>query len=321
MAKLFRVSIDLGQNELLNARLQHLASAPASPVTGQVWFNTATGKIEFRGESAVIDPTDRAHHTGSQPASTISDFDAAARSAVGGAALAMGGNRITGLADGQTATDAATVGQLAAVQNGIDWKQSVRAATTANLAALSGLLTVDGVTLVAGDRILVKNQTTASGNGVYVAATGAWTRAPDAVQGQLTSGATVMVTEGTVNGNAQWQLTTDDPITVGTTAQTWAQIGAGTSYTAPAGGGVIIAGSALSVDTAVVVRKYAAAVGGATSVAVTHNLNTRDVTVGVYDAATFEEIECDVVRTSVNVVTLGFAVAPAASSLRCVVHG
>lgn len=74
-------------------------------------------------------------------------------------------------------------------------------------------------------------------------------------------------------------------------------------------------------DTAGAARgKYAIAVGGATSVAVTHNLNTRDVSVAVYDAATFEEVQCDVTRTSVNIVTLGFTTAPAAASLRCVVQ-
>jgi hypothetical protein len=98
---------------------------------------------------------------------------------------------------------------------------TVRAATTANI-TLSGTQTVDGVVLVAGDRCLVKNQTTASQNGIYVVASGAWARSSDASStGQLFGGLTVHISEGTANGNQVAMLTTDDPITIGTTALTF----------------------------------------------------------------------------------------------------
>lgn len=111
----------------------------------------------------------------------------------------------------------------------LDFKASVLVATTANLAALSGLLTVDGVVLAAGDRILVKNQTTASQNGIYIAASGAWSRAPDADASiEVTPGLLVIVEKGTTNADTVWQLVTDAPIVLGTTALTF-EIAAGPS--------------------------------------------------------------------------------------------
>lgn len=106
------------------------------------------------------------------------------------------------------------------------YKASVRAATTANIANLAGGApnTLDGVTLVANDRILVKDQTAGSQNGIYVVTTlgtganGTWTRATDADGvGELTSGAVVAVEEGATNADAQLMLTTNGAITIGTT--------------------------------------------------------------------------------------------------------
>jgi hypothetical protein len=97
-----------------------------------------------------------------------------------------------------------------------------RAATTGNI-TLSGTQTVDGIALVANDRCLVKNQTTGSQNGPYVVASGAWTRALDADgAGELVGGMLFPISEGTTNGNRVAQLTTDDPITIGSTTLTFA---------------------------------------------------------------------------------------------------
>jgi hypothetical protein len=318
MARKQGSSLNFQQNELLNPRAQNLASAPGGAVSGQFWFNSTSGRFEYRGNSGTIEPTERATHSGTQAAATISDFDTAARAAAASADLPMGGNTLTGIRDAISAQEPATLAQLQSVQNGTDWKESVRAATTANI-TLSGLQTIDGVSIGAGERVLVKDQSSASANGIYLAASGAWTRALDAVAGKLSANAAVFVEEGSTQADTQWRLTTNNPITVGTTALAFAQIGAGSSYTA--GTGIGIAGNVISIDPAVGVRKYAALVGGSTSIAVTHNLGTRDVTVAVYDAAAYDEIDCDVVHTDANTVTLGFSVAPGASSLRCVVHG
>ena len=100
---------------------------------------------------------------------------------------------------------------------------------------------------------------------------------------------------------------------------TFAQIGAGSTYTA--GTGVTITGNVVAIDTGVVVRKFAATVGGSTNIAVSHGLNTTDVQVQAYLVSTNELVECDVVRTNATTVTLGFAEAPAANSIRVSIQG
>ncbi|QIE87030.1 phage tail protein [Pseudomonas nitroreducens] len=107
---------------------------------------------------------------------------------------------------------------IATAINRQDAKASVRAATTANI-ALNGLPTIDGVVLVTGDRVLVKNQGTGSQNGIYVAAVGAWARSADADENaEVTPSLTVSVESGTAQADTIWQLITDAPIVVGTTA-------------------------------------------------------------------------------------------------------
>jgi hypothetical protein len=114
-----------------------------------------------------------------------------------------------------------------------DYKQSVRAATTVDVPNIASAApsVLDGVTLALNDRILVKDQATASQNGFYIVAVlgtganGTWTRSTDAdAAGELTSGALVAVESGTINADSQWILTTDGVITIGTTALTFASV-------------------------------------------------------------------------------------------------
>ncbi|AZZ76621.1 phage tail protein [Pseudomonas sp. RU47] len=106
----------------------------------------------------------------------------------------------------------------------LDMKQSVRAATTANIALL-GLQVVDGVSLNAGDRVLVKNQTVAKDNGPYVVAAGAWARASDAdSNAKVTPNMTLAVEVGATQADTIWQLVTDGTIVVGVTALTFKDI-------------------------------------------------------------------------------------------------
>jgi len=101
-------------------------------------------------------------------------------------------------------------------------KAPVRAATTGANIALSGLQTIDGVALAAGDRVLVKDQADATTNGIYNAATGPWTRAIDAGNNsQWSQGVMVIVTQGTVNAFTIWVMTAANPVTLGTTNLTW----------------------------------------------------------------------------------------------------
>jgi len=116
---------------------------------------------------------------------------------------------------------------IVSAMNKLDQKQSVRAATTANI-TLSGLQTLDGVALAAGDRVLVKNQTNAPDNGIYLAASGAWKRAGDAdASAEVTPNLTVAVEEGSTQADSIWQLITNAPIVLGTTALVFQNITTG----------------------------------------------------------------------------------------------
>lgn len=447
MSKKFLTHVDLVQNELQNAVIQNLATAPGTPKPGQVYYNTATNKIMWRNNSAWVDPLDRNNHsgtqawstitgtpttlagygisdgqasnanltaisglgtngiyvrtgtgtaairtlasgtaaatwsnadgssgnptiniadattsvsglmsggdktklngiaanatanatdaqlrdrsthTGTQLANTISNFDTQVRTSrldqmsAPTASVSMGNQLVTNVATPVAGTDAANKAYVDSLVNGTDWKQSVRAATTANI-TLSGLQTIDGISIAANERVLVKNQTDKKTNGIYSAASGAWTRTTDAdANAEVTAGLAVMVSEGTTLGDTQWVLATNDPITIGTSVLDFVQIGAATSYAA--GTGIAILGNVVSVDTTVVARKASASVGDGTntSFAVTHNLSTLDVIVQVYDNATAETVECDVTRSSASQVTVAFAVAPAANAYRVVVTG
>lgn len=139
---------------------------------------------------------------------------------------------------------------------GLTWKAAVRVATTSNgvlaTAYINGV-TVDGVTLATGDRILIKNQTTATDNGIYtVNLVGAPTRATDSDTGAELIGATVFVKEGTTNGDTQWTCT-NDAITLGSTNIVFAQVSGAGTYSA--GTGLSLSGNQFSIDTSVVARK------------------------------------------------------------------
>lgn len=148
-----------------------------------------------------------------------------------------GGTGITVSADG-IAVDTSVIATRAyvdGVSQGLDTKESVRAISTSNI-TLSGTQTVDGVSLIAGDRILVAGQTTASANGIYVVASGAWSRASDAdSSAEVDAGMFCFVTEGTQYADSGWVLTTDDAITLGTTSLAFAQFSGAGQITAGAG--------------------------------------------------------------------------------------
>lgn len=257
--------------------------------------------------------------------------------------LDLANQQLHSLADGSAATDGVTLQQLQAYVRGLDWKESVRTLSTANITVASPGATINGVTMAAADRVLLKDQTTASENGIYVFATSSTplVRSSDASSSggvqTLTSGMAVLATEGTVNSDTAWVLTTHDPIVVGTTALTFAQFGGGNSYTgstsilltgsafsviAVAGGGISIGGSGISIDFTKAVAKYAVTVGNGslTTIVINHALNSTDVTVSIKNTSTLELVYMGAVVTDANNVTLTFPTAPSSNLYRVVVH-
>jgi hypothetical protein len=186
--------------------------------------------------------------------------------------IALGGFRLTGLGDPQGAQDAVTKAYVDLTVQGLEPKQSVRAASTANIATLSGPMTLDGVALVAGDRVLVKDQTTAGQNGIYVVAAGAWTRSADAdVWGELIS-AYVFVESGTTNADMGYLATVDPGGALGTTAITFVQFtGAGQIL---AGAGLTKSGNTLDVGAGTGIAVAADTVGLTGQALALHTLAT-----------------------------------------------
>ena len=391
-------AIDLQKNELRNAAVQNLGSAPSTPVKGQLWMDStnnilkwwdgtqwvsamggagavpsdspstqAIGDAAVGGVSALYARGDHKHAMPSFGAATAqtafgaasgngsavtlarSDHthgtpahDAAAHSAISLSALAvptgslsLNSQKIIALLDGTAATDAVNLGQVQNLLAGLSWKDEVRAATTANI-TLSAPQTIDGVAVIAGERVLVKNQSTANQNGIYLVAAGAWTRATDADSSPELVNAAVFVSEGTTQADTAWVCTTNGPITVGTTNLAFVQFSGAGTYTPGAGltqtgnafdvvagdTSLTVAADSIVVNTGVIatrayadavvpvgmVRKYAAALTGTASPeTVTHNLNTRDIQLQVLNGGSpYTAVEVDWDATTVNTAVIRY---------------
>lgn len=311
------------------------------PAFGSVTAQTSFGASSGNGSSTSIARTDHTHGTPTHDNSAHSAINLSAL-AVPLADVSAGGFKITNLATPTVSTDAATKGYVDATAQGLDVKDSVRAATTTNgtlATAFDNGSVIDGVTLATNDRILIKNQTDQTANGIYIVqASGAPVRSSDMDAGSEFPGAFTFVEEGTANADDGFVCTNNSPVVLGTDNITWTQFSGSGSFTASDGvlltgnnfTGVVVASGGLSVgasgfqlDTAIAVRKFAASVGNgsATSYTVTHNLNTQDVIVAVYDnSSPYAEVIADVQHSTVNTVTVLFSVAPTSNQYRVVVH-
>ena len=167
--------------------------------------------------------------------------------------VSLGDNLLTNVADPVNGTDAANKQYVDGLLQGFDWKQSVRVGSsgpgTLSSSFANGSV-VDGVTLVTGDRVLVKDQANGSENGIYtVNASGAPSRSADAnASAEVTAGVTVFISEGSTLGNSAWSLTSDDPVDLGTTALVFTQVAGGSLYNA--GSGLSLNGSSFDVVAA-----------------------------------------------------------------------
>lgn len=355
--------LDMGKFAVNNMALQVLATAPSSPTTGQTYFDSALGSLQtwdgtawthkaltannLNGQNAAF-YLSRANHTGTQLSATISDLATTVQAyrldqfALPTASLNANSQRIINVGTPSALTDAATMGyvqtQVSNSAAGIDSKPSVRAVATTNI-ALTGTQTIDGIALVANDRVLLTGQTTGTENGVYVVAAGAWARAVDAdATGEITPGATWFVEEGTGNGASTWRTANTGTITIGTTVPSITKLTTSTSYTAGNGlqligsafsvltlanGGITSGPSGISVDRTLVPNRFAVTIGDGTNsvYTVTHNLNTLDVTVAVREISSGELVGVKVVCATVNTLTVTFGAVIAATTYRVTVIG
>lgn len=285
MAQKFLTNIDLNQNQLINAKFEALATNPsAGNFEGRMYFNSATftlmvyanagwkksvHSIVSGGGAGIAEALTVSESNGTVTLTlNVADTDSAGllpaamwqmltdatSDATASKLVKRDGSGNAKVATPTDAAHIATKGYVDAARQGLDVKASVRVATTAaiNLASdLNNGDVIDGVTLVTGNRVLVKNQGTASENGIYVAtASGAASRSSDADgtadTGELTSGTFTFVEAGTVNFDSGFVISTDGTITVGSTGITWTQFSGAGSF--EAGDGLSKSGTQVNVN-------------------------------------------------------------------------
>ena len=440
MATRFLTNLDLTQNQILNGTFEVLGSDPGSNnFEGRMIYNSTEDTIKVYTGSAwrkmIHSVASAGAHTGAIVISESNGAISITLNLAGADTAGLLSTTFYSLLNNATSTntnstlalrdssgrlqvtspsadlDAANKAYVDGARAGLDVKASVKLATNAALAAytyLSGVITasadgalsVDGLTPIVGNRILVKNETSSNApyNGIYeVTDTGGvsspfiLTRTADAnADAEVTPGMFTFVEQGNTWADSGWILTTDGTVNLGVTNLTFVQFSAaGQSI---AGNGLTKTGNAIDVvgtadritanadsvdiastyvgqssittlgtittgvwngtDVAVadggtnastasgartnladttagfttstpVLARVASQTltGGSTSFNIDHNFGTRDVTVQVYDVASYDTVTTDVVRASTNRVTVTFTVAPGASSYRVVVTG
>lgn len=225
--------------------------------------------------------------------------------------------------------------------NNRTWKDPVRVGVGSNVNIASPGATLDGVTMAAGDRVLLYGQSTQSQNGAYVwnGATSPMTRAADSdTDTEIRPGTTYVITEGST-ADRYAILITDGIVTIGTSALTFVVMSnTGQVYTASNGlqlvsgafsikldtaSGLLVTATGLKLDPSVSARKFAAAVGdgAATQVAVTHNFGNKNVLIGMYRTSDGQEAVPDTTGRTVNGFNLNFGTAPTTGAYTIVVQG
>jgi hypothetical protein len=248
--------------------------------------------------------------------------------------------RILNLPAPQSSAEPARLADLNSAIEGLAWKDSVRVATQSNINLSSPGATIDGITMATSDRVLVRAQTSAAENGIYIwnGAAVAMTRALDATTAVELEQATVTVEEGSSAGVTYRQTAVN--FTLGTDPVNWTTFGTSAPPASETTAGIAeIATQAetdAGTDDARIVtpaklanwsgrlRRYATNVGdgSATNYTITHNLGTRDAQVAVYrNSGAYDVVLTDVEMTTVNTITLRFAQAPASNAYRVVVIG
>ena len=322
MAKKFLVNLDLAKNQILNAAIQNLSSAPSSPVAGQVYYNTGDNRIYFWDGTAWI------------------DMSGDIRDVIGGAGLtAATSNGIITLdvnVDNSTveiATDTIrvkdagiTTAKLANVSTDLTTNSASTAVPTAAAvkayvdANVAGLGNLEGAWDASSGAFPVGSAPTAgtkSGDYWYVSVAGT----TGGVAFNVGDVIIAKVNSASTSSAADWiQLEVNRDQATETTLGL-AEIATQTEVNTGTDDLRIVTPLKLKTYLDAAVGGYAANVGNAsaTSFTLTHNLGTRDVIVAIYDNATYEEVMADVVVTSTTVVTVAFAIAPSSNAYRVVI--
>jgi hypothetical protein len=238
------------------------------------------------------------------------------------------------------AGDAVPKSYVDSAVEGLAWKDSARVGTQSNINLASPGATIDGITMASQDRVLVRNQSTQSQNGIYVwnGASTALTRSLDASTFAELEQAIITVEEGTDAGTTWRQTQINGTIDVSNVIFTSFAAAAPAASETTAGIAELATQAEVDAgtdDLRIVtplklatwsgrLRKVSTSVGdgSATSYVVTHNLNTRDVIIRVFpNSGEYDDVEVDVQRTSTTTATLVFATAPASNAYRVVVLG
>ncbi|MEI9964363.1 MAG: hypothetical protein WDM92_06325 [Caulobacteraceae bacterium] len=247
---------------------------------------------------------------------------------------------ITGLPSPSADSDAATKAYVDSAVEGLSWKAAARVSTQGNVDLASPGTTIDGVTMSGGDRVLVRDQTDASENGIYIwsASASAMVRAADASTAAELEQAVITVEEGTDAGASfrqsavNFTLDTDDVV--------WEAFGTAAPSASEGTAGVIAIATQAETnagtddDKAVTPDKlanwsgrklkYAASIGdgSATQFDLTHNFGTRDVQVEVFrNSGAYDSVDCEVSRPDANTVRINVAAAPTSNQFRVVILG
>lgn len=256
----------------------------------------------------------------------------------------VGGRTVTGVPNPTASDHVANKAYVDGAIENISWKDAVRAASTGNVTLSGPGAAIDGVTLTSGDRVLLKNQTTGSENGIYIF-TGAatpLTRAPDATTFAELEAAVVGVEEGTTQNGTWWRQSAVNGV-IDTDTVSWGTFMSGAPSASESTAGIAEVATQTEVDAGsddarfvtpaklraakgTFTKPFAQTIGDGSTLSfnIDHNLNTRDVHVAVYKmSGNYDEIMVDVQRPTVNRVTVVFGTgnAPATNGVRVVVIG
>lgn len=248
--------------------------------------------------------------------------------------------RILNLLDPTAAQHPATKAYVDAKVEGLNWKDNVRVASTANINLASPGADIDGVTLSTNDRVLVKDQDDAEDNGIYIfnGAASAMARSADASTAAELVNAIVAVDEGTSNEDTTWRQDEID-ITLGTDPVTWVTFGSSVPSASETVEGTVELATQSEVNTGtdalrVVtpatlaswsgrIRKHSASFGNGsnTQFDFSHNFGTTDVQVEIYKNSDGKTVAADITRTDTNTVRVNVVTAPSSNEYRVVITG